>query len=55
MSKEQNERKQRAFSAWSEAQHYADGAKARWGVSSPHRAVEAQERAQMAMEAWMRA
>lgn len=48
-----NEEKVRRFKVWEEAQREADVAKRVWGVSSPHNAKDAQERATTAMHHWM--
>lgn len=48
-----NAESQRRFAVWQQAQAEADVAARVWGKSSPHNAREAQERARVAMQAWM--
>lgn len=50
---ERNKKQQAAFAAWAVAQDEADQVKKRWGVSNPHDANASQEKARMAMAAWM--
>lgn len=52
MSNNRNEEQKKRFAVWQSAADEAERAKKAWGVSSPHNAREAQDRADMAFRHW---